>query len=310
MTNPQSAIRNPQSEDYEWLIALAQGARQYSYAPYSQFRVGAALLAESGRVYTGCNIENAAYSPTICAERVALGAAIAAGEPVGKFPMIAVVGGLAKPTTPCGVCRQVLSELAHGAIVVMASDPEKGDGRLVLTVEELLPHGFESYKEEKESDEGNRDSSKYPKVQQIIPERQMKNIFEVGRTYNRQEDIHAKYGGQAQGGISTPSGHPFIFLFVADIGSEFGYKDGWSNDGTFLYTGEGQSGDMEFVRGNRAIRDHEQEGKELHLFKSMGKGVGYEYIGRFACRSWEYREGIDTRNQQRRVIVFHLAEQA
>ncbi len=129
-------------DQYERLLSLANDARAHSYVPYSHFRVGAALLAESGRVYTGCNIENAAYSPTMCAERVALGAAIAAGERVGKFPVIAIVGGATEPSTPCGVCRQVLSELAPGILVVMASDPEKGDDRLVLTVEELLPHGF------------------------------------------------------------------------------------------------------------------------------------------------------------------------
>ena len=94
-------------------------------------------------MYTGCNIENAAYSPTICAERVALGAAIAAGEPVGEFSVIAVVGSLPEPTPPCGVCRQVLSELAPGIVVAMASDPEKGDGRLVRTIEELLPYSFQ-----------------------------------------------------------------------------------------------------------------------------------------------------------------------
>jgi len=141
MSNPKSKIQNPKS-DYEGLIEQANQARAYSYAPYSQFRVGAALLARSGRVYTGCNIENAAYSPTICAERVALGAAIAAGEPIGEFSVIAIVGGLREPTSPCGVCRQVLSELAPGIVVAMASDPEKGDGRLVLTIEELLPHSF------------------------------------------------------------------------------------------------------------------------------------------------------------------------
>ena len=99
-------------------------------------------MAKSERVYTGCNIENAAYSPTICAERVAIGAAIAAGEPIGGFSVIAVVGSLAVPTPPCGVCRQVLSELAPGILVVMAADPQKGAGRLQMTIEELLPHSF------------------------------------------------------------------------------------------------------------------------------------------------------------------------
>jgi cytidine deaminase len=142
MTPSNSAIRNSQSAIQEGLIEQANQVRKYAYAPYSNFRVGAALLAKSGRVYAGCNIENAAYSPTICAERVALGSAIASGEPIGGFSIIAVVGGLPGPTSPCGVCRQVLSELAPGIMVVMASDPEQGNDRMSMTIEELLPHGF------------------------------------------------------------------------------------------------------------------------------------------------------------------------
>jgi len=113
-----------------------------AYAPYSHFRVGAALLTKSGKVYMGCNVENASYSPTICAERVALGSAIAAGEKPGNFEAIAVVADNPDPTTPCGVCRQVLAELAPGALVVMAAAPEQGSGRLEMTVEELLPYAF------------------------------------------------------------------------------------------------------------------------------------------------------------------------
>jgi cytidine deaminase len=130
------------AEDYEELIQAAAKARERAYVPYSHFRVGAALLCRSGRVYTGCNIENVSYSPTICAERTAIASAIAAGEQVGTFEAIAVVGDDPEPSTPCGVCRQVLAELAPGALVVMAASPEKGKGRLSLTVEELLPHGF------------------------------------------------------------------------------------------------------------------------------------------------------------------------
>lgn len=133
--------------EYEALVNAAAEARGNSYSPYSHFRVGAALLAESGRVYKGCNIENVAYSPTICAERVALGTAIAAGEEPGGFAAIAVVTDNAQPSSPCGVCRQVLAELAPGALVIMAAAPEKGSGRLVMKVEELLPHGF-SFDEE------------------------------------------------------------------------------------------------------------------------------------------------------------------
>lgn len=136
--------------DADTLVEAAIAVRERAYAPYSHFRVGAAVMARSGRVYVGCNIENGAYSPTICAERVALGSAIAAGEPVGSFVAIAVVGDEALPTTPCGVCRQVLAELAPGSTVIMEAPPEKkksgasglGVGRLEMTVEELLPKGF------------------------------------------------------------------------------------------------------------------------------------------------------------------------
>jgi cytidine deaminase len=128
--------------DFNSLVEAAVGVRERAYAPYSGFKVGAALLAQSGKVYLGCNIENGAYSPTICAERVALGSALAAGEKPGSFVAIAVVGDQVHPTTPCGVCRQVLYELAPGCTVVMEPPPEKGTGRLVMTVEELLPSGF------------------------------------------------------------------------------------------------------------------------------------------------------------------------
>ena len=127
---------------YNNLVDAASEARSRAYAPYSKFRVGAALLARNGKVYTGCNIENAAYSPTICAERVALGAALAAGEEVGSFEAIAVVADAPQATPPCGVCRQVLAELAPNARVIMVAAPEMGDDRLLLSVRDLLPHAF------------------------------------------------------------------------------------------------------------------------------------------------------------------------
>jgi cytidine deaminase len=131
-----------QDIDYDELVKAALAVRERAYVPYSHFKVGAALLARSGKVYVGCNIENGAYSPTMCAERVALGSALAAGEQPGSFTAIAVVGDQTHPTSPCGVCRQVLYELAPGCTVVMEPPPDKGKGRLVMTVEELLPAGF------------------------------------------------------------------------------------------------------------------------------------------------------------------------
>lgn len=131
-------------------------------------------------------------------------------------------------------------------------------------------------------------------------------MFEVGRTYNRLKDIHGPYGGQRQGGISTPKDQPFVVLFTGESGEQYGYRDGWDANGVFLYTGEGQVGDMEFRAGNRAIRDHILEAKDLHLFESLGKGKGYRYMGAFTCPSWEFRKGMDRNGDLRRVIVFHL----
>lgn len=130
--------------------------------------------------------------------------------------------------------------------------------------------------------------------------------FVVGQTYERQTDLHDKYGGQRQGGISTPANAPFVFLFTADSGEHYGYSDGWSDRKVFLYTGEGQLGDMEFVRGNRRIRDHAAEGKALLLFQKLGKGRGYSFVGEFACSDWERRVGPDRKGATREVIVFHL----
>ena len=132
--------------------------------------------------------------------------------------------------------------------------------------------------------------------------------FEIGRVYNRRSEIHGPYGGQWQGGISTPRDRPLVFLFTGESGEQYGYRDGWDDNGVFLYTGEGQEGDMEFVRGNRAIRDHALEGKDIHLFQALGKGEGYRYLGRFACSTWEFRRGTDLNGDERRVIVFHLIQ--
>lgn len=130
--------------------------------------------------------------------------------------------------------------------------------------------------------------------------------FEVGQIYNRRHDIHGRYGGQRQGGISTPTSAPFIFIFTGESGEQFGYRDGWDGDGVFVYTGEGQRGDMQFVRGNRAIRDHAADGKDLLLFEALGRGKGYRFLGAFACANWEMRDGVDVDGKPRQAIVFHL----
>jgi 5-methylcytosine-specific restriction protein A len=130
--------------------------------------------------------------------------------------------------------------------------------------------------------------------------------FEVGQIYNRRSEIHSVFGGQRQGGIATPTTAPFIILFTGEAGQQHGYSDGWDPGGVFLYTGEGQLGPMQFVRGNRAIRDHALNGKDLLLFEATRKSGQYRFLGRFACANWEIRNAPDTNGQMRDAIVFHL----
>jgi cytidine deaminase len=123
-------------ETRQKLIAAAQHARQKAYAPYSNYLVGAALLTSNGEIIEGCNIENATYSPTVCAERVAVFNAVSQGKL--NFDAIAVVtsngGG------PCGVCRQVMYEFAPDILVITAN--AAGEITIEAPLSELLPHGF------------------------------------------------------------------------------------------------------------------------------------------------------------------------
>lgn len=114
------------------LIAAAWDARENAYAPYSNFHVGAALLAGDGKIFPGCNVENISYGLTNCAERVAMGAAIAAG--VRSFEKVVVVADTAQPISPCGACRQVLAEFGVKT-VILASRTE----RVEFSLDELLP---------------------------------------------------------------------------------------------------------------------------------------------------------------------------
>lgn len=126
------------------LIAAAYDARKLSYTPYSHYRVGAALLAENGQIFTGCNIENAAYTPTNCAERTAFFKAVSEG--IRDFQAIAVMGSpegdvLTQYAYPCGVCRQVMMEFCNPSDfqVIVA---KTADDYRVMALRELLPEGF------------------------------------------------------------------------------------------------------------------------------------------------------------------------
>jgi cytidine deaminase len=123
---------------FEKLIAAAAEARLAAYAPYSRYRVGAALEDTDGRIFTGCNIENVSSGATCCAERTAVGKAISEGS--RKIRRVAVVSDEDKPCLPCGICRQVLAEFAAPDFILLAGTPI---GRYkILKLDELLPNAF------------------------------------------------------------------------------------------------------------------------------------------------------------------------
>lgn len=121
------------------LIKKAKEVRKQAYTPYSKFKVGAALLAKSGKIYTGCNIENAAYPVSCCAERVAIFNAISAGE--NSFSEMVVVANTTGPVSPCGSCRQVMSEFFNKEMIIHLTNLQ-GETKTV-TIEQLLPFLFE-----------------------------------------------------------------------------------------------------------------------------------------------------------------------
>jgi 5-methylcytosine-specific restriction enzyme A len=131
-------------------------------------------------------------------------------------------------------------------------------------------------------------------------------VFEPARVYRRR-DLHETYGGQRQGGISTPAGFPLVFLFTGASGEQYGYQDGWDDNGeVFRYSGEGQHGDMPWVRGNAAIRDHATTGKDLHLFEAASRGH-VKYAGQMVYAGHELVAGVlDIDGHPRTSIVFRL----
>jgi cytidine deaminase len=123
------------------LVAAARAAREHAYAPYSKYKVGAALLTKSGAVFTGCNVENASYGGTVCAERNAIGAMVAAGE---RDPIaIAVATGGPRPGSPCGFCRQVLREFARDMPIALVAEHGGHLARRDTTLAKLLPDAFD-----------------------------------------------------------------------------------------------------------------------------------------------------------------------
>jgi cytidine deaminase len=123
---------------YQKLIQAAREAREGAYAPYSGFKVGAALLTKKGTIFTGCNVENASYGLSICAERTAVFKAVCAGET--DFVALALFTGLEEPSSPCGACRQVLAEFSPGVKVIMVG---KNDRVREASLGELLPLTFQ-----------------------------------------------------------------------------------------------------------------------------------------------------------------------
>ncbi|RPD83905.1 HNH endonuclease [Luteimonas sp. 100069] len=134
--------------------------------------------------------------------------------------------------------------------------------------------------------------------------------FEVGALYNRRQQIHGLLGGQQQGGISTPNNSPFVILFTGEAGSQHGYGDHWEYEGgenILHYYGEGQAGDMQDSRGNRAIREHLHHNRMLLIFQSLGKSQPYRFLGEFRfIHAYEEHGVPDTSGALRKAIVFKL----
>jgi hypothetical protein len=133
-------------------------------------------------------------------------------------------------------------------------------------------------------------------------------VFEPGRVYVRAE-LHREWDGatelQRQGGILTPREVPPIVVVTGEEGREFGYEDEWDGEGVFHYFGAGQEGDMEFVRGNLALRDHAENGEDVHLFEQEPDGLRYR--GQMVVASWNWQDDVPDRNDNPpRAIVFDL----
>lgn len=131
------------------------------------------------------------------------------------------------------------------------------------------------------------------------------HTFIVGQSYKRQPDIHGPYGGQRQSGISTPKDYPFVFVFTGDTGSAYGYKDSHMPDGTYWYTGEGQTGDMQMISGNAAIKNHRASAKQILLFECV-PDRRVKFLGEVEYLGHHTENRPDRHGQQRKAFIFHL----
>jgi len=130
--------------------------------------------------------------------------------------------------------------------------------------------------------------------------------FQRGHIYNRRKDIHGRFGGQQQGGIITPKGHPIVICITSDSGKQHGYSDEWLDDGSYAYYGEGQVGDMKLNKGNLAIAEHIPFGEDLLLFKKVNHGGSLRFEGQFVCAGFQTVRAADGGNNLRNAFVFSL----
>lgn len=141
-------------------------------------------------------------------------------------------------------------------------------------------------------------------LEQCRKDRKVTWGYEVGRTYNRREDIHARFAGQQQGGIITPKDHNVTFIVTGEEGGQHGYADTIREDGVFEYFGEGQVGDMVVLRGNSSLLNHAENGKDLLLFRKTKVGLRFE--GQFIVEGLLEREAPDSEGNMRMALVFEL----
>jgi 5-methylcytosine-specific restriction enzyme A len=130
-------------------------------------------------------------------------------------------------------------------------------------------------------------------------------MFSPGKTYKR-KDLHDRFGGNRRRGISYPKKHPLIFIFTGKSGENYGYKDGWQDETTYFYTGEGKVGDQVFKEGNKVLRDQVSLGKSLYLFEMSEKSSFCKLINQFNCTGYHFRKGKDKNGDFRELIVFEL----